>query len=116
MDNPEERPDWVKELDEKASTSFPEWTEFFVYQGRPIATTRSFCRERAGRYWHREEIKEWGRNAGFMPWKGMHKGTNEVNIFLLLGGYTCRHILIPVSRGTVPQEDLDRMREKGLIQ
>jgi hypothetical protein len=116
MDSPADRPDWLKELDEKASAAFPDWMEFFLYQGRPIGSTRSFCRERAGKYWHREEIKEWGRNAKFKPWKGMHKGTNEANIFLLKGGYACRHLLVPVSRQRVPAEDLERMRAKGLIQ
>ena len=95
--------------------------EFFFYQGRPIKTTRDFCREREGKYWHREEIKEWGRDAAAgRGWDGMVEGTNEQTIFLHLGGWyggrnSCRHVLIPVPRLQVAQEDLDRMREKGLI-
>ena len=111
-----ERPAWVKELDEKAKQAFSDSMEFFLYQGRPIKTTRSFCRDRLNKYWHRKEIEEWGRNASCAPWKGMHKGTNDVNIFLLRGGYSCRHGFLPVPRISVPPEDLERMRSKGLIE
>jgi hypothetical protein len=96
--------------------------EFFLYQGRPIKTTREFCAEREGRYWHREEIKEWGRDAAAgNEWPGMVEGTNEQTIFLHLGGWygsrnSCRHVLLPVPRIGVPQEDLDRMRERGFIE
>lgn len=89
--------------------------EFFKYQGRPIDTTREFCRARSGKFFHRKEIEEWGRSASEKPWKGMNKCTNAVNIFLLLGGMKCRHVLIPVRQGVVPSEDLERMRMKGLI-
>jgi hypothetical protein len=85
--------------------------EFFVYQGRPIKTTREFCRVRAGKYWHKDEIAAWGDDE----WNGKMTGTNSQTIFSYLGGYNCRHVLIPVSRGTVPKEDLDRMKAKGLI-
>lgn len=85
--------------------------EFFLYQGRPIKTTREFCRSRAGKYWHRKEIEEWGG----MEWHGQMKGTNSSTIFNYLGGYSCRHTLVPVRRDVVPKEDLDRMRAKGLI-
>jgi hypothetical protein len=33
--------------------------EFFLYQGRPIKSTRPFCRERANKYYHKEEIASW---------------------------------------------------------
>lgn len=98
--------------------------EFFRYQGRPIKTTRSFCREREGHVWHREEINEWGRLAAEDPeangWPGMVEGTNEKTIWIYLGGYygdskVCRHALTPLHRRDVPKEDLERMRAKGLI-
>jgi predicted transcriptional regulator len=95
--------------------------EFFFYQGRPLKTTRDFCREREGRYWHREEIKQWGRDAAAgNVWDGVVEGTNEQTIFLHLGGWygarnSCRHVLIVVPRIGVPEEDLARMRAKGLI-
>jgi hypothetical protein len=103
--------------------------EFFLYQGRPIRTTRVFCREREGKVWHRREIEEWGRKAaagedldgnGNPGWAGMVEGTNAQTIFLYLGGWYggregCRHVLIPVPRRDVPQEDLNRMRAAGYI-
>jgi hypothetical protein len=96
--------------------------EFFLYQGRPIKTTREFCAEREGKYWHREEIKEWGRQAAAgNGWDGMVEGTNEQTIFIHLGGWygprnSCRHVLVPVPRVRVAAEDLDRMRKKGLVE
>jgi hypothetical protein len=102
---------------------------FFLYQGRPIKTTRRFCAEREGRIWHIEEIKEWGRQAaagvdldgsGNPGWEGMVEGTNESNIMQLLGGWyggrnSCRHILIPVPRRDVPLQDYKRMQNLGLV-
>ena len=96
--------------------------EFFYFQGRPIQTTRPWCREREGKYWHIEEIREWGRKAANGDgWDGMVEGTNEQTIFIHLGGWfgernSCRHVLVPVLRSAVNREDLDRMREKGLIE
>ena len=86
--------------------------EFYFYQGRPIGTTREFCRERNGKYWHKEEVESWGD----MTWAGQIPGTNEVNIFSVLGGYNCRHSLIPVARRDVPSSDLARMKAKGYIE
>lgn len=90
--------------------------EFFLFQGRKIDTTRSFCRARAGKYFHRKEIEEWAD----LEWDGKVDGTDRRTIFVHLGGWygkgnACRHVLVPVSRRQVPREDLDRMREKGLI-
>jgi hypothetical protein len=104
--------------------------EFFLYQGRPIKTTRKFCAEREGRVWHIEEIRGWGRDAaagvdldgnGNPGWAGMVEGTNGQTIFAYLGGWyggrnSCRHVLLPIARRDVPAEDLSRMRSKGLLQ
>ncbi len=95
--------------------------KFFYFQGRPIATTRPWCREREGKYWHIEEIRQWGRDASNGDgWDGMVEGTNEQTIFVHLGGWygernSCRHVLVPVLRSKVPESDLARMREKGLL-
>ena len=86
--------------------------DFFLYQGRPIDTTRAFCRSRAGKYWHRKEIQSWGD----LEWGGKMSGTNSTTIFNYLGGYNCRHVLVPVRQDVVPKEDLDRMRSKGYIE
>lgn len=94
--------------------------EFYLFQGRPIATTREWCREREGRIWHVEEIREWGRQAAAGDgWDGMVEGTDERTIFTYLGGWygdrnSCRHVLVPVLRKNVPPEDIVRMESKGL--
>lgn len=94
---------------------------FFRYQGRPIKTTREFCREREGHVWHRKEIEQWGRDAAAgNGWAGMVPGTNEATIFTYLGGYyggrqSCRHTLVPVAWIDVPKEDRERMVKKGLV-
>ena len=104
--------------------------EFFLYQGRPIKTTRKFCAEREGRYWHIEEIRQWGRDAangvdldgnGEPGWAGMVAGTNEQTIMNYLGGWfggrnSCRHVLLPVPRISVPSEDIERMKALGYLQ
>jgi hypothetical protein len=85
--------------------------EFFLYQGRPIDTTRPFCRARAGKYWHRREIEGWADEE----WSGKTKGTTSATIFNYLGGYNCRHVLVPVRQDVVPASDLERMRKAGYI-
>lgn len=94
---------------------------FFRYQGRPIKTTREFCREREGHVWHRKEIEQWGRDAAAgKGWAGMVPGTNEATIFTYLGGYyggrqSCRHTLVPVAWIDVPKADRERMISKKLV-
>ena len=94
---------------------------FYRFQGRPIPTTRPWCREREGHDFHVEEIREWGRQAATgKGWDGMVEGTNEQTIFTYLGGWygdrsACRHVLIPVLPSRVPAEDMARMRAEGLV-
>jgi len=85
--------------------------DFFLYQGRPIDTTRPFCRDRANKYYHRREIASWADE----DWNGKMAGTTSATIFQYLGGYNCRHVLVPVRQDLVPAADLQRMREKGYI-
>ena len=86
--------------------------EFYLYQGRPIDTTRPFCKARANKYFHKKEVESWG---DLEPWAGQIPGTNSKTIFSLLGGYNCRHVLVPVAKRDVPADDLTRMRSKGYI-
>ncbi len=85
--------------------------EFFLYQGRPIDTTRPFCRARAGKYWHKREIESWADEE----WSGKINGTTRTTIFSYLGGWQCRHVLVPVRQDVVPASDLERMRKAGYI-
>lgn len=90
--------------------------KFYLYQGSEIDTTRKFCEERRGKVWHQKEIEEWAS----LQWDGKVDGTNEKTIFIYLGGWYgkekgCRHALVPVAKRDVPASDLQRMRNKGLI-
>jgi hypothetical protein len=93
--------------------------EFYRYSGGEIETTRCFCDERAGKYYHRKEIEGWGDGVGVgscgFPWAGMNTNTDKATIFFYAGGYNCKHSLLPVSAKSVPQEVKDRAKSKGYI-
>lgn len=84
--------------------------EFYRYVGGTVKDTREFCKQRNGKYFHREEVKEWGR---LKDWGGRNPNTNENTIFVLRGGYNCRHTLVPVSNAVVPKDVLVRAMNKG---
>lgn len=91
-------------------------SDIFMYQGRPIDTTRPFCLEREGHAWHRKEIEAWAD----LEWAGKVDGTDAQTIFIFLGGWygdraSCRHVLVPINVRDTPSSDLARMRSKGLI-
>jgi hypothetical protein len=69
----------------------------FYYAGGAIKDTRDFCRERLDQYWKREQIEEWAD----LDWAGKNPGTTKSSIFVYLGGYNCRHSLIPVHESVV---------------
>ena len=79
--------------------------DWYRYSGGIIDTTREFCDERNGHYYHRSEIESWAE----LEWKGKRKGTTKSSIFVFLGGHACRHELIPVSKLIVPKDDLERI-------
>lgn len=63
------------------------------YQGTVIGDSRTFCAERAGKYYTMDEVRSWGN----LKWAGQIKGTNSSNIMTNRGGYFCKHLIIPVS-------------------
>lgn len=83
--------------------------EWFLYAGGIIDTTRPFCKEHNGRYYHRKEIEKWPSD----PWQGMMYGTNEKTVFITAGGYNCQHSIMPVSVFVVPKPDIDRNIANG---
>ena len=93
--------------------------EWFRYLGGLINTTRCFCLERNGGYYHRREIELWGDLVGIGDcttkngWQGRFRGTNSETIFSWVGGYNCQHSLIPISEASVPKSDLILAIEKG---
>ncbi len=46
-------------------------------------------------------------------WAGMYKGTNADNIMTWLGGYNCKHSIIPVSLAIVPMSVIQRAIDAG---
>ena len=68
--------------------------QYWEYAGGTVKDTRDFCKERVGRVFTTEEVKEWAS----LDWQGKNPATNASNIFTLLGGYNCMHTLLPVSK------------------
>lgn len=81
--------------------------EFYYYSGGLIDKSRQFCQERAGNYYHQEEIESWAR----LDWKGKAAGTTSSSIFILLGGYNCAHSVIPVHKSIVPEDVITRNKK-----
>ena len=65
----------------------------YLYRGTAITDTRKFCSDRVGRVFTETEVKSWASTS----WKGKASGTNSSTIFTYVGGYNCRHTLLPIS-------------------
>lgn len=65
----------------------------FYYMGTEIATTRSFCRDRYNRAFTQAEVESWAK----LEWSGKIPGTTTQTIFWYVGGFRCRHRLLPIS-------------------
>lgn len=93
--------------------------EWFRYSGGLVKDSRCFCEERDRQYFHFKEIEAFGRmedlgscNTG-EGWAGMMAGTNESTIFIVAGGYNCRHTWSPVSIVLVPRDVILRNLDNG---
>lgn len=93
--------------------------EWFRYSGGIVKDSRCFCVERDRQYFHFKEIEAFGRmedlgecNTG-EGWQGMMVGTNESTIFIVAGGYNCRHTWSPVSIFIVPRDVILRNMSNG---
>lgn len=69
-------------------------TKYYYYMGTKIKTTRSFCRDRVGKAYKKSEVQGWAK----LDWGGKIAGTNGQNIVMYVGGYNCRHRLLPISK------------------
>ena len=95
--------------------------EYFQYLGGEIPTTRSFCEHREGQIFHRKEIESWGdgKNSGGIndirngTWDGRIDGTDSRSIFTFVGGWNCRHYLVPVIKQKVPASVQARAKAEG---
>jgi hypothetical protein len=83
--------------------------EWYRYAGSEIDTTRDFCAERHGQYFHKKEIEQWAD----LNWDGKIAETNSRTIFSNAGGWNCRHSIIAVSIRRVPPEVVQRNIANG---
>jgi hypothetical protein len=65
----------------------------FRYAGGLIKDSRDFCVARNGGVYNVDTIRSW---ADIGTWQGKIPNTTRTTIFFYLGGYRCRHWLIPV--------------------
>ena len=95
--------------------------EYFQYLGGEIPTTRPFCEHRDGAIFHRKEIEAWGNgenSAGINDisngtWAGRIDGPDSRSIFTFVGGWNCRHFLVPVIKQKVPASVQARAKSEG---
>lgn len=91
----------------QAQETKPQW---FVYRGGTVRDSRKFCVKRNGKYYHRNEVREWGN---IRKWQGRKRNTSPGNIFVNLGGHNCLHSIMAVSVTKVPKSVLKRNIRSG---
>lgn len=97
-------------------------SEWFLYSGGELPTSRCFCLARHDKYFHYKEIESWGRgeNLGECKsgdlWAGAVPETNDKTIFIYAGGFNCEHSIMPVSVFSVPADVIQRNIENGNYQ
>lgn len=85
--------------------------EWYSYSGGVQDKTRPFCEERAGKFFHHKEVEAWAS----LEWQGRNPLTTASSIFILLGGFNCKHSLIPVHISLITEEDKKRAIELGFL-
>lgn len=84
--------------------------EWFLYFGDELPTSREFCIERHGKYFHKHEVEAWAS----LNWAGKMKDTtNEQTIFINAGGWRCQHSILPVTIDQVPRDVILRNISNG---
>lgn len=81
--------------------------QYFKYSGTEIDTTRPFCEARIGNIYTRKEVESWADDS----WSGKIKGTNSNNIFIVCGGWMCRHRLMPVTEAAAKKKGFNNYNE-----
>lgn len=88
-----------------AIVSYEIGAEWFLYSGGKIETTRRFCLDRYGKFFHRKEVEAWGKLG---DWNGKVPETDSDTIFSYAGGYNCMHSILPQSIMAVPRDVIER--------
>lgn len=86
--------------------------EWFNWAGTTISTSRTICLENHNKYFHKKEIEA----MAVREWGGKMPGTNAQTIFETVGGFNCRHSLLPSSIFIVPKEVVQRAISKGFYE
>lgn len=99
--------------------------EFYRYVGGLLTDSRAFCADRNNKFYHRGEIEAWGAGsvtvgienptAKTSNWQGKINPTTASTIFTNLGGFNCKHAVIPVSTIAVPVDVLQRAINEGFF-
>lgn len=82
---------------------------WYYYDGSLVRDSRSYCIERAGKYFHKKEVQD----SASKVWAGKIPQTNEATIFTYCGGYNCRHEYMPVLIDVVPARVVQRNIDSG---
>lgn len=83
--------------------------EWYRYVGGLLDDSRDFCVHRNNNYYHKKEVEGWADEN----WQGKSIETDASTIFIWLGGYNCKHSLIPVPLSQVPPEVVERNIQSG---
>jgi hypothetical protein len=83
--------------------------EWFFYSGQLVADSRSYCIEREGKYYHKNEVMD----SASGTWSGKIPGTNSSSIFTYCGGFSCQHNYLPVYLEQVPENVVQRNIDNG---
>jgi hypothetical protein len=83
--------------------------EWYLWSGTELETSRPFCEERKGKYFHFREIED----MADLNWQGKADGTNSKTIFITAGGYRCIDSILPVSVSVVPRDVINRNIDNG---
>lgn len=78
-------------------------SEWFLYSGGVIETSRPFCIKRHEKYFDKATVESWADE----DWAGKMPGTNKRTIFVTCGGFNCMHTLMGVPKEDVPKEFLN---------
>lgn len=64
--------------------------EYYIFSGTIQHNTRDFCASRVNRVYTKDEVRKWN----LLQWKGKIPNSD---VFIVLGGYNCRHVLSAIS-------------------
>ncbi len=88
--------------------------DWFAYSGSLIKTSRPFCIACVDKYYiHRSEfpsIVNGNIDGKKVSLAGQIPGTNENNFPIYRGGYSCQHMLIPISEDSIPDDIKEKIK------